>query len=215
MVIPYGKHTSQDGWILLLKYLVADYGWSPIVVEVVAVQIVVVVTCRWNNIDQSVRDADQLVTLLLHILRVGIAVVPAIHNHVFRLYRCIAIGMSQCTPTHSLFAVTLYETDIVIGKLAELLYNIFLSVGILICTDVYALASKYRVFSLKILLEKSINEFICLRVEEIEVIHAILLRADLWLVLSESKRVCRYINFGYNLHKILFAQDLEVDKLLL
>ena len=98
------------------------------VVEVIAIQIVVVISCGGNDIEESIGNAHKLIALLLHIARIGIAIIPAVHNHVLRLNGGIALSVSQCTPAHSLFAEALNKADIVVGKLTELLDNLLLGI---------------------------------------------------------------------------------------
>ena len=52
-----------------------------------------------------------------------------------------------------------------IGKGTELLYDVFLLIGIFICTDMYTWSSEHRIFSFQIFLKQGIHKFVCLWVE--------------------------------------------------
>ena len=104
MVVPHGKHTAKNSRVVLVKLLVAYLCRCPLVVEIFAVEIVVIITCSRNYVGEAVGNADELIALSLHLLRVGIAVVPAAHYHIVRLHLGVAIGMSERSPYDSLLA---------------------------------------------------------------------------------------------------------------
>ena len=215
MVVPYGKHTTENVGIVLLELNATDVGRCPAVIEILAVQIVVVVTCCRHDVNKTIGDRNQLIALLLHVLGLGIGIVPDVHDYVLALYRGLAISVCQCTPYHSLLAKALNEADIVIGELTELLHYLLIAIAVLVGTDIYTLATEYRVLAFEVFTEYAIDEGIGLGVEHIQVIHAILLAAQLGLVVNESKAVCGNVDFGNYLHVVVLAQDLQVDELLL
>ena len=137
------------------------------------------------------------------------------HNNILRLDGSIARSVSQCTPAYSLLTETLDITDITVGELAELLDNILLGIRVLIGTDMHALATEYGVLTLQILAEQTIDKLISFGVEQIEVVHTILLRADFGHIVCKGQRVCRHVDFGNNLDITLLGANLHIDKLLL
>ena len=215
MVVPYGKHTTKNSRVVLVKLLVAYLCRCPFVVEIFAVEIVVIVTSSRNYVCKSVGDADELIALSLHLLRVGITVVPAAHYHIVRLHLSVAIGMSKRSPKSSLLAERLYIFNIAVGEVAELLYHFLLRIRVFVGTDVHHLATAYGVLALKILLEESVDKLICLGIEQIEMVHAILLRANLRLVVSESQCMCRHVNLRNDVDAILLGKFLKVDEFFL
>lgn len=83
VVVPYGEHTAKDGGVVFLEFLIADGSRCPIVIKVLAVEVVIVITGCRHDVDETVGDADELVALFFHFLRVGVAIVPAAHDDVF------------------------------------------------------------------------------------------------------------------------------------
>ena len=95
--------------------------------------------------------------------------------------------MSEGTPYHSLLAERLYEADVAVGKGAELLYHGLLGVGVFVSSDVYLLAHEYGILTLEVLGEEGVEEGVEVVVEEVEVIHTILLRAELLAIMGEGE----------------------------
>ena len=114
-VIPHGKHTAGDLRVAFFKALVGNLCRCPTFIEVFAVQVVVIVSCLGNYIDKTVGDTNHLVSLSLHVLGVCIAVVPHLHHNVIGLDGCLALGMCQRAPQHSLLAKALHMTDQMVG----------------------------------------------------------------------------------------------------
>ena len=125
MIVPYGKHTAEDRRIFLRENSLSNLYRSPIFVQILRVQIIIIVSGSRNNVYQPVRNTNQFIALLYHVFRVGIAIVPSTHDHILRFHRCITFGMRQCSPYTSLFAKALYIADIMVGESTELLYYIF------------------------------------------------------------------------------------------
>ena len=128
MVIPNGKHTTKDIGIVLFECLITNHGWSVVLVQVLAIEIVIVIACCRYDIGQAVRNANKLIALLLHFDGIGITIVPNVHNDVLILHRSCTFGVRQSAPKHSLLAVALNEFDIVIGIFTELFYYILLCI---------------------------------------------------------------------------------------
>ena len=120
-----GKHTAEDRRIFLRENSLSNLYRSPIFVQILRVQIIIIVSGSRNNVYQPVRNTNQFIALLYHVFRVGIAIVPSTHDHILRFHRCITFGMRQCSPYTSLFAKALYIADIMVGESTELLYYIF------------------------------------------------------------------------------------------
>ena len=137
VIVPYGEHASQNGGVLFLKHFFADVGRRPLVVEHLRVEVIVVVAGRRYDVYHSVGDADELVALFSHFLGLGVAVVPRTHDDVFRFHGCLAVGMGQCAPYAGLLAEAFHVADVMVGEGAELFYDVFLLVGVLVGTDVH------------------------------------------------------------------------------
>ncbi|EJX10632.1 hypothetical protein EVA_00808 [gut metagenome] len=187
VVVPYSKHTAFNGRILFLEGLVADHCGRPRVVKPFAVEVVVIVTGCGHDVNGTVGDADKLVTQLLHVLRIGVAVEPAVHEYIFSLYGCLTLGVRQGTPNNSLLAEAFYKTDVVVGKFAELLYHFLLGIGIFVGTDVYTLATEDRFLAAEVFAEEAVDKFVGLGIEEVEVVHTVLLATNLGFVLCEGE----------------------------
>ena len=72
-------------------------------------------------------------------------------------------------------------------KARNFFYHVFLRVRVFVCTDMYTLAYKYRIVALQIFFEQSIYEFVSFRLEQVEVIHAVLLASDFRFVMGECQ----------------------------
>ena len=201
VVVPYGKHAAQDSRIFLLEDSLSHMGRRPLLIEVLSVQVVVVITGSRHNVNQPVGDADELITLTHHLLGVGISVVPGTHDNVLRLDGRFAGSMSQSAPYAGLLAVTFHQTDVMVGEGTELLDYVFLLIGVLIGTDVDTRAAEYGFVALQIFLEEAVHELVSLGIEQVEMVHTILLATYLRLVMGESQRMGRRIDFGNNLYE--------------
>ena len=206
MVIPYRIHTTEDSWILFIENFLAYMSRCPVFIQVLAIQIVVVITGSRHDVSQSVRDRNQLIALLDHFTRFGITIIPCTHDDVFAFHRSFAIGMSQGTPNTGLFTEAFHITDVAVGKLTELFYDLRVFVAILIGTDVYTFAAEHRFFAFQVFLEQTIHEFISLRVEEIQVVHTIFLTSYFRHVVRESESVSRRIDFRNDFHEATLGQ---------
>ena len=121
--------------------------------------------------------------------------------------------MRQRAPAHGLLAITFYEADIVVGEGAEFFHHFFLGIAILVRADVDALAAENGVLAFEVLLEKAVHELHRLGIEQVEVVHAVLLATDFGLVLREGQGMCGHVNLGDNLHTARIGQLLQGDKL--
>ena len=213
MIVPNGKHATQNGRMLLIEHHLSYMGRRPLVVQIFVIQIVMIITRHRDNIDQTVGDADQFVTLLHHSFGFGIAIIPGTHDDILRLDRSITCCMGQRSPHTSLLAITLDQPDIAVGKGTELLDYIFLLVGIFVSADVHTRSPEDRFVTLQILLEKSIHECIRFGVEQIQMVHAVLAAAYFGLVMSECQRMGRSIYFGNDFDKTTGSFFLKVDEL--
>ena len=151
MVVPYSKHAAFNHRVVLFKGLFANDCRCPLLINTLAIQVVIVITGGRDDINPSVGDADHLVALFLHFNRVGIAVVPNIHQHVFDFDRRVAVCVGQCSPNDRLLAKALYIFNIMVCELTELFYHLFLCVGIFIGADMDTLAAEYRFFPFYVL----------------------------------------------------------------
>ena len=215
VVVPHCKHTAEDVGVAFFKLYTADVGRSPVAVEVVAVEVVVVVASCRHDIYEAVGDRYELVALFLHILGLSIGVVPNIHDDVFALHWSLSLGVCQRTPYHSLFAEAFYKLDVVVGEFAEFFYHLLVTIAIFVGTNIHALATEYRILAFEVFAEYAIDEGVGLGVEHVEVVHAVFLATELRLVVYESQAVCWYVDFGDHFNIVVFAQDLQVDKFLL
>ena len=215
MVIPYSIHTTEDSRILFIENFLAYMSWCPVFIQVLAVQIVVVITGSRHDVSQSVRDRNQLIALLDHFTRFGISIIPCTHDDVFALHRRFTIGMSQGTPNTGLLAETFHIADVTVGKFTELFYDLRVFVAILIGTDVYTLATEHRFFAFQIFLEQAVHEFISLWVEEVEVVHTVFLASDFRHIVREGEGMSRSVDFRNDFYEYIFGQLLQVDEFLL
>ena len=213
MVVPYGKHSAENGRVVLLELLVANLRRSPRIVKIPAIQVIVIIARCRNDVNQSVRNAHQFIAQALHLLRVSITIVPAMHHHVLRLHLGVALGMSKCAPNGCLLAKRLHIFNIMVGEITEFLHHLLLGVGILIGSDMHYLAPEHGVLALQILLEEPIHKLVGLGIEEVEMIHAIFLGTDFRLVMGEGERMGRHIYLGDDVDAILLCQFLEFDEL--
>ena len=214
-VIPYGKHATLYGGVFLLKCMIAYDGRCPVLVEILTVEIIVIISSGRDYVGKSVGDADELVSLLLHLHGVGISVVPDIHEHILMLDRCIPIGMGQGSPQNGLFAKTFHITYVVVREGAELLHHLLLGVGIFICADVYTRSAEHRLFPVQILSPEIVHEGIHLGVEQVQMVHPIFLASQRGIILRKGQGMGRSVKLRDDLHTILLCQNLQVDKLLL
>ena len=95
--------------------------------------------------------------------------------------------MAERTPYDCLLAETFHKTDVMVGESAEFFYHIFLRIRVFVCTDMYTLAYKYRIVAFQIFFEQSIYEFVSFRLEQVEMIHAVLLASDFRFVMGERQ----------------------------
>ena len=123
--------------------------------------------------------------------------------------------MSQGTPNTSLLAEAFHVADVSVGKLTELFHDLRVLVAVFVGADVYALATEHRFFAFQVFLKQSVHELVSLRVEEVKVVHAILLASDFGHVVSEGQRMCRSIDFWNDFYKATLGQLLQVDEFLL
>ena len=140
--------------MLLLECLVAYYCWGPIVVEVLTVKVVIVVACCRNDVCPTIRDADYIVTESHHVFRIGIAVIPLIHEYVVNLYRSVALSVCERTPNASLLAVLLGCADAEVGEVTELLNYCCVAVRVLVGTYVETWAAENGLLAAEVLHEE-------------------------------------------------------------
>ena len=214
MVVPDGKHTAQHIRIVLFKNFVGNHCRSPVFIEILTVQIIVVITGLRHNIGQSVGDANHLVAQFLHVARLGIRIVPDVHHHIVHFDRSVALGMSQSAPNARLFAKLFYIFDVVIGKGTELFYHLLVLVGIFIGTDIHPLTTEHRIFAFEIFLEQTIHKLIGFGISELQMVHTIGLASDFGLIMCEGQGMSRRVDFGNDFHIIILGQNLQVDELL-
>ena len=81
--------------------------------------------------------------------------------------------MSQGSPHDSLFAIALDRLDHVVGELTELLDHLLFGIGVFIRTDMNPWSPEHRLLPFQILFQKAIDKRDGLRIEEIQMIHAI------------------------------------------
>ena len=199
----------------LFEDLGADMRRRPLVVEHAAIEIVVIVACRGYYIKVPVGDADELVALTHHLARIGITVVPCVHHHILRLDGRLARRMRQRTPHARLLAVALHKAYVPVGELAELLDHGLVLVRVLVGADMHARPAEDGVVTRKVLLEEAVEKFVGSRIEQVEMVHTVLLAAQLRVVMAEGQRMCRRVDLGYDLHEPLLGQFLQIDELAL
>ena len=95
--------------------------------------------------------------------------------------------MAERAQYDCLLAETFHKTDVMVGESTEFFYHVFLRVRVFVCTDMYTLAYEYRIVALQIFFEQSIYEFVSFRLEQVEMIHAVLLASDFRFVMGESQ----------------------------
>ena len=215
MVVPHCKHATLYGWVVFIEMLTPNHSRCPIIVQVLAIQIVVIISGSRHYIHQSVGYAHQFIALALHLARVGIAVIPAIHQHAIALHMGVALGMSERTPHNSLLTVAFNKADVVVGELTEFLHHFALGVGVFVGAYVHTLATEHRLLALKIFLVEVIHEGVSSRIEKVKMVHAILLAAQFRAILSECQRMSRSINLRNDFHTACLAKLLKLNKLFL
>ena len=156
VVIPNGKHTPLDRRVALFKLLVADLGRRPMLVEEGAVEIVVIITGCWDDVDIAIRDRHHLEALFLHLLGIGIAIVPHFEQNVLRFHRSFAVSVGECAPSHGLFAIAFHVFDEVVGERTEEFHHFFVLVAVFVSADVHAFTHKYGIFTSAIFGEKTV-----------------------------------------------------------
>ena len=114
-----------------------------------------------------------------------------------------------------MLAEALDVANVVIGESTELLNHFFLGIGILVRTDVHALAAENGVRAFEIFLEESVEEGVSFRIEEIEVVHSVVFTGDFGLIVCKCQGVSRRIDFGNDFNVVLLGVDLKIDELLL
>ena len=95
--------------------------------------------------------------------------------------------MAERAPYDCLLAETFHKTDVMVGESTEFFYHVFLRIRVFVCTDMYTLAYEYWIVAFQIFFEQSIYEFVSFRLEQVEVIHAVLLASDFRFVMGESQ----------------------------
>ena len=186
VVVPYGEHTARYGRIFFGKDGITYVGWSPVVVEIFLIEIVVIIAGGRDDVDQPVRYGDKSVAVLGHLHWIGVAVVPGVHEHTLGLDRGLSVSMGEGTPDHGLLAVALDEADVVVGEMTELLHDLLVLVEVFIRADMYSRTSEDRPVSLKVFLEEGIHEPVGLGLEQVQMVHAVLQRAYLRHIAGEG-----------------------------
>ena len=123
--------------------------------------------------------------------------------------------MGECAPNDRLFSVALHQTNVAVGESAELFDHGGVTVGIFVRSDVHAFAAEDGIRSFQIFFEKPIEEGVGLGIEEVKVVHAVVLASDFGLIVGEGKGVGGHVNLRNDGHAILLSQFLQVDELLL
>ena len=72
-----------------------------------------------------------------------------------------------------------------------------------------------RFFSREVFIQQGIDEQVGFFFIEVEVVHAVFLRSDFRLVMCKGQGVCRDVDFGNDVHTILYPHALKFGKLLL
>ena len=122
-----------------------------------------------HDIQPPVGRTDQLISLFYHLLRIGITVVPDIHNYVFRSNGSF-MRMCQCPPKPGPFAEPLHIFQIMVGKFPETLRLFF---SIFIRTDMYFGTDKHRFATPEIFPEQTVQKGIYFRIRQIQMIHTV------------------------------------------
>ena len=145
MVVPEREQTSFEPRVRRVEGLIADVGRSPALIERFGVEIVVVVSCGGDNVDLIVGDAQDVVSQRVHLFRVGITVVPAVHQDSVRFDRGGALGVGQRAPEHRLLAERLDVAEIAVGERAELFDHQRILVAVFIGADVHLFADEHGI----------------------------------------------------------------------
>ena len=214
-IVPDSKHTTLYLRILFLETHVAYQSRRPTLVQIPVIQIVIVVACSRYYIHQPVRNRYQLVSRLLHVLRIGKTIVPDTHQHVFALYRRVTLSMSQRPPYHSLFAIALHQSYQMVSQTKEQLDHLLPLVAVLIRANVHPRSAEHRLRPLQVFREETVYERHDFRISQIQVVHAELLTAEPPAEMSESQRVSRHVYLRNNLDPQLGTLTHEVTELLL
>ena len=215
MVIPHGIHTAQDGRVFLVEHHIGHVCRCPFLIQMLRVQVVIVIACGGDDVQQSVRHADKFVAQLHHLLRIGIAVVPGIHDDILGLHGSLALGVRQGTPHAHLLAEAFHIFNIMVRKGAELLHHLLILVGIFVRANIDARPYKHGVLSFKIFLEQSVHKRIDFRIGQVEMVHTVFLASQLGFVVTESQDVSGRVNLRDDFHEVLGSLQLEIAELIL
>ena len=104
-VVPDAEHSSMNLWVALGELFLAYLSRRPSLIEVLAVEVVIVIACSRDDINISVGYGYHVVSQLVHIMWVGIAVVPHVHHHILYLDGCVALGMGKLPPKYCRFTI--------------------------------------------------------------------------------------------------------------
>ena len=86
--------------------------------------------------------------------------------------------MCKGSPHPRLLAKTLYKAKVMIREGTEFFHHFLVFVRVFVSTDMYVLAHKYRVVSLKILGKERIKEGVDIGIEKVKMVHTILFRTE-------------------------------------
>ena len=135
VVIPDGEHTPLDLWVMLLEGLTSHCCRSPLLVQLLDIEVVIVVPRRRDDVDPSVRDADDVVPEVDHLLPLGVVIAPAIEQNVVYFHRCLTPGVGERAPDGCFLPQVLHLADVAIRESPKLLHHHRVSVAVLIRPD--------------------------------------------------------------------------------
>ncbi len=135
----------------------------PFIVKVSGVQIVVIITGKGNYVCVTVGNAHQLISLPHHLIRIGVTVVPCVHNHIVGLDGSVTVGVCKGSPYARLLPEALHISDITVCKGTELLHHGLVLIGIFVGADMHSTPHEHGTLSPKILCEKRVHKGVYFR----------------------------------------------------
>ena len=194
------KSFPVDERVLMREMLVADVRWLPVLEEPAGVEVVIVVACGRHDVDEGVGNGNHVESLLVHLHRVGVAIVPKAHQHAVGGDGCHPLGMRQAAPEDGLLAVALDLVAEVDNEFAETLAGGGVAVAVLVRADMEAGTGEDWVRAAKVLGIEAVEERDEGRIVEVEVRVVVVLGCQRRTVVRESQAMGRHVELRDDLH---------------
>ena len=171
------------------------------------IQKLTIITCSRHNIKICVTCVYQLIPILQRCFRIYPVIRPCINSHSFCLYGSLTGKPFQTSPHTGILTIFFNIFQITICEITVLFCLLLV---IFIRTNMYIGTDEYRMFTGKIFIKQSIEEIISFIFIKIKVVHSVFFTANFRFVVCKSKRVCRNIYFGNDVHAIVHSHALQI-----